>query len=338
MQELALVIENPVEGQWLKHIDWNKAEFEKAIEEAVRDYQDVAYGEDQIKQAKDDRAALNKIKKAIEDRRKAVKKVVNAPYDQFEKEVKEVTQKLDAAVTQIDTQVKAYEARQKEEKKALILDYFRETLVRENHGDIDAERLCDTSWLNASVSMAQIRKAIETRVENLKNGFAFCDNLPDDERTIALMTFEKGYDIGAAIAEVNAYRQKKAAEEAAKEEARKHEEIQKRLEKITGEEHEEKISGTDALVDALSECVGVDSVLEAQGKADGAEDHSGVKTVKTISIPFNGTNLSYILGAIQGASLPKRGIIKISFQGTDEQIAETLEEIRKHDVRYKEEP
>lgn len=333
MQELALVIENPVEGQWLKHIDWNKAEFEKAIESAVKDYKDVAYGEDQIKQAKDDRAALNKIKKAIEDRRKTVKKVVNAPYDQFEKEVKEVTQKLDAAVTQIDTQVKAYESRQRDEKRAQILDYFRGELVKANQTDIEAEKLCEASWLNASFSMAQIKKAIESKVENLKNGFAFCDNLPDDERTIALMTFEKGYDIGAAISEVNTYRQKKAAEEAAREEARKHEENRQKLEKITGGENEKK----GPVTDALSECVGVDAVLETQGEADGAEDHSGRKTIKTISVPFNGVNLSHILGAIQGASLPKRGIIKISFQGTEAQIAETLEEIRRHDVRFKEE-
>ena len=334
MQELALVIENPVEGQWLKHIDWNKAEFEKAIDAAVKDYQDIAYGEDQIKQAKDDRAALNKIKKAIEDRRKAVKKVVNAPYDQFEKEVKEVTQKLDAAVTQIDTQVKAYESRQRDEKRTQILDYFRGELVKANQGDIEAEKLCEASWLNASFSMAQVKKAIEAKVENLKNGFAFCNNLPDDERTIALMTFERGYDIGAAISEVSMYRQKKAAEEAASEEARKHEENRKRLEKITGGENEEKVSVTDA----LSECVAVDAVLEAQGEADSAEDHSGVKAIKTISVPFNGVNLSHILGVIQGASLPKRGIIKISFQGTEEQIEETLEEIRRHDVRFKEEP
>ena len=330
MQELMLMIKNPGEGQWLQHIDWNKAEFERAIEEAVKDYQNVAYSEDQIKQAKTDRAELNKLKKAIDDRRKEVKKTISAPYDQFEKEVKEVTKKLDDAVSQIDSQVKASEARQKEEKKALILDYFREALVKANQADIDAEVLCDASWLNASASMAQVKKAIDAKVTNIQNGYAFCDNLPDDERTIALMTFEKAYDIGMAISEVNLYRQKKAAEE----EARQHEENQKKLAEMTGEPIQKAEEVTPEPQDALSA-----ALSEGSAKIDideHQEDQGEEQVIKTISIPFNGTNLDSILGAIRITTMPKRGTITVSFCGTPEKIESTLLGLAERNIKFRE--
>ncbi len=334
MQELALVIENPVEGQWLKHIDWNKAEFEKAIEEAVRDYQDVAYGEDQIKQAKDDRAALNKIKKAIEDRRKAVKKVVNAPYDQFEKEVKEVTQKLDAAVTQIDTQVKAYEARQKEEKKALILYYFRETLVRENHGDIDAERLCDASWLNASVSMAQIRKAIETRVENLKNGFAFCDNLPDDERVIALNEFGKKYDLGETLAAVNEFKNTKAAVEAqkARESAQnKAEELIERMDgQLQGPNGKRKEEAKQGDTEGVDQSDALQSAAEQTIEPEAKDDTVSTK----VGIVFNGETLCKIMDLMREKDVMCRGMMNVQLVGTRKNLLAFIDGLKESGIRY----
>ncbi len=334
MQELALVIENPVEGQWLKHIDWNKAEFEKAIEEAVRDYQDVAYGEDQIKQAKDDRAALNKIKKAIEDRRKAVKKVVNAPYDQFEKEVKEVTQKLDAAVTQIDAQVKAYEARQKEEKKALILDFFREALVRENHGDIDAERLCDASWLNASVSMAQIRKAVETRVENLKNGFAFCDNLPDDERVIALNEFGKKYDLGETLAAVNEFKNTKAVVEAqkARESAQnKAEELVERLDgQLQGANGKRKEEAKQGDTEGVDQSDALQSAVEQTIEPEAKDDTVSTK----VGIVFNGEILCKIMDLMREKDVMCRGMMNVQLVGTRKNLLAFIDGLKESGIRY----
>lgn len=344
MQELMLMIKNPGEGQWLKHIDWNKAEFEKAIEEAVKDYQNVAYGEDQIKQAKADRAELNKLKKAIDDRRKEVKKTISAPYDEFEKEVKEVTQKLDAAVSQIDAQVKASEARQKEEKKALVLDYFREALINANQGDIDAERLCDASWLNASTSMAQIKKAIDAKVTTIQNGYAFCENLPDDERTIALMTFEKAFDIGMAISEVNLFRQKKAAEE----EARKHEENQRRLAQMVPEvaqsDEEETFGDADGQSQGKNEnakeeaskgdirgAVHEDSLsAAAKGREEAGDEMRSVK----LGIVFNGEILCKIMDLMRENGIACRGSMNVQLAGTKGELLKFVEGLKESGVKY----
>ena len=81
---------NPNETGFLKHIEWNSEEIKGRVREMMESYKGVVYTEDTMKAAKDDRAALNKLKKAIEDRRKEVKRRCMEPYEQFEKEVKDM--------------------------------------------------------------------------------------------------------------------------------------------------------------------------------------------------------------------------------------------------------
>lgn len=320
MQELALVINNPVEGHWLQHIDWNKEEFEAKIEEATKDYADLAYTDDQIKQAKADRASLNKIKKAIEDRRKEVKRAVNAPYDTFEKEVKEVTAKLDSAIAQIDAQVKASEEKQKAEKKIQIESYFQ-SAVGDLIEKVRFDRIFEQSWLNSTASMASVKQTIDAKLETIRNGYRFFEAMGDDEKSVGLMAYEKNFDLGLALADVNAYRQKKEANDRLKAQN------DERLKNMTGETRTEE---PDA--QGLESVAPVMTIVEAE-----EEDNNEEKIVKTISVPFNGTNLDYILGVLRGITTPKRGSISISFLGTDTQIQGVLSKMKNNGIKFKEE-
>ena len=320
MQELALVINNPVEGHWLQHIAWNKEEFEAKIEEATKDYADLAYTDDQIKQAKADRASLNKIKKAIEDRRKEVKRAVNAPYDTFEKEVKEVTAKLDSAIAQIDAQVKASEEKQKAEKKIQIESYFQ-SAVGDLIEKVRFDRIFEQSWLNSTASMASVKQTIDAKLETIRNGYRFFEAMGDDEKSVGLMAYEKNFDLGLALADVNAYRQKKEANDRLKAQN------DERLKNMTGETRTEE---PDA--QGLESVAQVMTIVEAE-----EEDNNEEKIVKTISVPFNGTNLDYILGVLRGITTPKRGSISISFLGTDTQIQGVLSKMKNNGIKFKEE-
>ena len=77
---------NPTEDNFLRVIKWNKEELEAAVRQKMANYENTVYTEDNIKQAKADRAELNKLTKAIEERRKMVKKIINEPYEIFEAE------------------------------------------------------------------------------------------------------------------------------------------------------------------------------------------------------------------------------------------------------------
>ena len=119
---------NPTEDGFLRVIKWNKEELEAAVRQKIASYKNVVYTEDNMKQAKEDRAELNSLIKAIEERRKMVKKIVNEPYDIFEKELKDVSSIIQKTVATIDGQVKAFENQQKEDTRKSTQEAYDEAI------------------------------------------------------------------------------------------------------------------------------------------------------------------------------------------------------------------
>lgn len=180
VEELSLVISNPGEGEFLKKIDWNKEEFKEFVAEVTSQYTGMVYSEDQMKEAKSDRANLNAMKKAISDRRIEVKNAVMAPYAQFEEEVKEIVALIEKPIALIDFQIKEYEEQQKKEKRNLLLEYFKETAVGIGEW-LTFEMIFNQKWLNASVSMKKAREEIESKIGSIKTDLNSIETLCDEK-------------------------------------------------------------------------------------------------------------------------------------------------------------
>ena len=71
---MELKIYNPQEEGFLKEIDWNYEELKIEIQGKANDYMNLVYTADQVKDAKKDRANLNKFVEALESKRKEIKK------------------------------------------------------------------------------------------------------------------------------------------------------------------------------------------------------------------------------------------------------------------------
>lgn len=119
---------SPTESNFLKHIEWNKEELLAAVRSKVALYEGIVYTEETVKTAKNDRAELNNLVKAIDERRKKVKEVINQPYAEFEKELKEITDLIKKQSAEIDEQVKAFETAEKEEKRAKIMEAYEKAV------------------------------------------------------------------------------------------------------------------------------------------------------------------------------------------------------------------
>lgn len=115
--------------------------------------------EDGIKSAKEDRAKLNKLREALETKRKEVKKECMAPYTDFEGKVKELVALIDQPIAAIDGQLKAYEEQRRAAKRTDILAIYEET-VGELRSLLPFEKLWQDGWYNTGVSMKKIREAI----------------------------------------------------------------------------------------------------------------------------------------------------------------------------------
>ena len=213
--ELSLGSENPHEGEFLKHIDWNKEEFMELVASITEQYEGLTYTEDQMKSAKADRAKLNAMKKAISDRRIQVKKAVMEPYTKFEVEVSEVTALIDKPIAMIDGQIKEYEDRTKEEKKAALKKHFEE-IAADLEGILTFDRVFDQRYLNVSVSLNKAKADIQEKVDrvhtDLRSLEGFCE---EKYLTIAKDAYIRTLNVSDALAEARRLQEfdRKAEEE-----------------------------------------------------------------------------------------------------------------------------
>lgn len=159
-------------------IDFNFEELKQEITNRVAMYANMVYTEDQVKQAKADRANLNKFVKALSDERIKVKKQCLKPYEEFEAKVNELSKIVQEPISLIDKQVKEYEEQKKQEKKAKIEEYWENAELAIPF-PMTLHLIFDEKWLNASVSMKSIQEEIKSRLEQIEKDLATLSNLPE---------------------------------------------------------------------------------------------------------------------------------------------------------------
>ena len=148
---MEIIILTPAE-KFLKAVEFNHAELKSALAEALKKYEGVIYTVNSIRDAKADRATLNKFKDAIEVKRKEIKAKCLAPYLSFEEKVKELTAMVDEQAAAIDKQVKAFEEKDKEEKKNIITERWN-AIAGPIAEDIGIARIFNERWLNAGYNI-----------------------------------------------------------------------------------------------------------------------------------------------------------------------------------------
>lgn len=166
-----------------KQITFNYEDLKKELTIRVKKYKDKIYNEETIKDAKSDRALLNKVSKAINDEKKRVKEKLLGPYVDFENKCKELMQIIDEASAGIDDQVKKFEECEKNEKLAQILMYWSE-----NSGEfgviIDIDKLIKKEWLNKSYSVNKVMQELDHIVTRTRTDFAILENTSNDKELV----------------------------------------------------------------------------------------------------------------------------------------------------------
>lgn len=194
---MELVIYSPSDDGYLKEIKWNNEEIKAEVAERMAYYRDLAYTDDQMNDAKKDRAKLNSFVKALEDKRREVKKQCLAPYEQFEHQIKEVIAIVNEPIRLIDEQIKSYEQQQKDEKLKKIREVFESTGFQ---SFVTFEMVFDSRWLNKSVSLKSIQDQLLSRMYAIGNDVLTISQLPEFSFE-AMEVYKTTLDINKAIAE-----------------------------------------------------------------------------------------------------------------------------------------
>lgn len=198
---MELKIYSPSTDGFVKEITWNHEEIKQEVAEKVKHYSAVVYTEDQIKDAKADRAKLRKFVDALETKRKEIKKQCLEPYEAFEKKMKEIVGIVNEPISMIDRQVKEYEEIQKEEKRNAIEAYWislsEDAKIPEG---IIFDQIFNGKWLNASVSLKAVCSEIDARLEQIEKDLATLAEMPDFAFE-ATEVYKYTLDMNMAIAE-----------------------------------------------------------------------------------------------------------------------------------------
>ena len=194
---MELRIISPQENGFVQEIQWNNEELKTAIAAKMEDYKGLVFTEETIKEGKKDRADLNKLRTAIDNERKRVKKLCMDPYNKFEQQVKEVLGLIDEPIRLIDAQIKEVELAKKEEKRVEIQKLF-ETIGFQSFVTLDM--IWDEKWLNATVSLAKIEEQMKSIMYQIGDAVLTIHKLPEFSFE-AMEIYKKTLNLSRAIAE-----------------------------------------------------------------------------------------------------------------------------------------
>lgn len=197
VNSLKLVI-NPL--QKMEKIKFNYEELKGGLTASLKKYQNLVYTPDTIKEAKEDRATLNALKKSLNDEKIKIKKEFEVPYKDFEDKIKELIELVDKPASEIDKQVKIFEEQEKSKKREIIDTIYSENI--ESYADlIPLDKIYDPRWENKTYKETDITKEIQDIVKRANNDIKVITDLKSEfEFQIKDMYF-KTLDLGQALIE-----------------------------------------------------------------------------------------------------------------------------------------
>lgn len=213
-------------------IQFNYEELKQELTEKVSLYETMVYTDDQIKEAKSDKANLNKLKKSLNDERIRREKEYMKPFNEFKARINEIIAIIDKPVAVIDKQVKAFDEKKRQDKMEAIKKLYEES---EHPEWLELEQIFNERWLLASVSMRQVQDGIEGWINEINSNLGILAELPEYsfeaiEMYKSSLDIKKAISEGKRLAEIQKRKEeqerlKKEAEERAKAEAKAREEL-----------------------------------------------------------------------------------------------------------------
>lgn len=195
-----------------KRIEFNSAELKSWLSERLGYYKSLVITEEGIKDAKSDRAKLNTLREAMEQKRKDVKTLYLVPYNEFEKEYKSVLGMIDEPINAIDKQLSSFETARKESKRKEIEEKFSVSVPKELQGYLALPQIWNDRWLNKGYSLDKIGSEITDAVEKTRVDLEAIRALNSDFETAALEEYSRSRNITASIGLISKLEERKKAE------------------------------------------------------------------------------------------------------------------------------
>lgn len=176
-------------------------------------YSTLVFNNEQISEAKEERASINKIVKKIADYRKDIVAEFKKPIETFETTAKETEKILKETADFVDVQVKNFEYKEKEIRKANAKKIY-DINIEELKELVSFEKLFNDKWLNKgswkedNTSPIIENEIIEIR-EKVRNGLKAIEELHSEFELELKNTFLQDFDLTKAIFKNNQLQEQK---------------------------------------------------------------------------------------------------------------------------------
>lgn len=261
--QLELVVSEKTIGSLVTNAKAIKTLVEKQIEL----YDISNYSTDDIAKCKQDKALLNKAAKALNDKRIALEKEWNTPFDEFKTTVKETVDLIKSAATKIDSIIKQDDERVKEEKMAEIRKIAEKVGLPEVN--VKLEKVMNPKWLNKSTSLKSIEKELAEKVETINESVATLLTYTD-VASAALARYHEDLDLNAAIKFANELQKQKIEQRAAEiveskqETPEVNEPVQEQAHAQVEESNSSETTSEEDAIDAFNDALGMPPVVRQE--------------------------------------------------------------------------
>lgn len=192
-------------------IDANFDSIKAALVAELDTYKKMVFTEDSKKDAKDTVAYLRKFNKALDDKRKEVKKAYMAPCDAFEAKVNELKKQVDEPINFINQQIEEFERKRVEEKRALIKDIY--TGIAAEHVEaaeyLPLQKIYDKRWENATTTKKAITETITERMTSVETDLATIRSMESEYEDKGIERYKATLELSVAIATMNQFQKQK---------------------------------------------------------------------------------------------------------------------------------
>jgi hypothetical protein len=191
-------LELVVKSKTLGNLETNAKTIKENVEKMLPNFKPENYSIENIKQAEEDRALLNKTSKTLNDERIAIEKEFMKPFEDFKSIIKDTTDLIKEASSKIDEIVKTKEQEEKDIKKASIQKYFNEN-VGSLKDLIDLPKVFNEKWLNKTYKIEDIAKEIDTNLNSIRDSLSTIESLSSKYEVELKNYYINTLDLGLTI-------------------------------------------------------------------------------------------------------------------------------------------
>lgn len=171
-KDLELVVNKKTLGS----LTTNAKQIKELVKKALPNYDIANYNEDNIADAKKDKAMLNNASKSLNTKRIEIEKEFMKPFGEFKEIVSETVTLIKECSSKIDVVVKKSVEKYKNEKRALIQSHFD----AQEFTLVNLDKIFQEKWMNKTAKIKDVYSQVESKISSIKDDIITLEAIGDN--------------------------------------------------------------------------------------------------------------------------------------------------------------